>query len=169
MLFRFFCLFIFCSLTAASQRDPAATDRLLVTGRVKQPQEITLSVLDSLPKVTVGDVRIINYKGEVKRTYTGVKGVRLKDIVDRAGIDEASPKLLSEYYLAARALDGYTVIISWNEMFNTPAGDGFIIVTEADGKLAAAMDERLLMLAVKDIHTGRRHVKALQTLEVKRN
>ncbi len=144
------------------------TSAFQLEGLVDHPQTITLPMLDSFPQVTAGDIRLVNYRGELKKTYTAVTGVRLKDLLSRAVIRETDPKKLSEYYIVARAADGYAVVISWNELFNTEAGDGFLVLTHASGKAAAEMSEGILLMAVKDIHTGRRHVKGLSSLEVKK-
>ena len=67
-----------------------------------------------------------------------------------------------------KANDGYTAVYSWNEIFNTVVGDAPYIVTEKDGKLASSMEEAILMISPKDFKTGRRHIKSLTTIEVRR-
>jgi hypothetical protein len=83
-------------------------------------------------------------------------------------INAESPRVLSEYYFVCKANDGYTVVYSWNELFNTGTGDSVYIVTEKDGKQASEMPESILMISPKDFRTGRRHVKALSSIEVRR-
>ena len=83
-------------------------------------------------------------------------------------INAESPKVLSEYYFVCKANDGYTVVYSWNELFNTAVGDAAYIVTEKDGRPASSMDDTVLMISPKDFKTGRRHVKSLTTIDVKR-
>ncbi|HWA32860.1 MAG TPA: hypothetical protein VG737_01960, partial [Cyclobacteriaceae bacterium] len=83
-------------------------------------------------------------------------------------INAESPRVLSEYYFACKANDNYTVVYSWNEIYNTATGDSAYIITEKNGKDAASMDDSILMISPKDRMTGRRHVKALASIEVKR-
>lgn len=75
---------------------------------------------------------------------------------------------MSEFYLIARASDGYSVVISWNELFNSQSGNSFLLVLEADNKPQGEVPERILLIATKDLMTGRRHVKGLKSIEIKR-
>ena len=68
-----------------------------------------------------------------KRTVKYIKGVMLKDILDKAVID-VSLKLLSEIYITCIASDNYKVVFSWNEIYNSPIGEKIMILTEADKK-----------------------------------
>ncbi len=45
----------------------------------------------------------------------------------------------------------------------------FFILTEVDGKNLDSMSERILMVATKDLKTGRLHVKGLESIEIKKN
>jgi len=97
-----------------------------------------------------------------------VKGVLLLDLLKDISITTASPKLLSEYYLVFKASDGYSVVVSWNELFNTEIGNSFYIVTEANNQKQKDAPEKILLIATKDFKTGRRHIKGLQNIEIKR-
>src|SRR5690606_37019505 len=77
--------------------------------------------LDSLP--------IYNHAGKYRSTLKGIKGVRLKEVLRNIALGEESPKVLSEYYIVCVATDGYKVVFSWNELFNTPIGDAVLVVT----------------------------------------
>jgi hypothetical protein len=134
--------------TAFAQKEMKSTSSFTILGDVKSP--------------------LTNHLGEKKSESKGLKGVLLKDILSSVEINSESPKVLSEYYFVCKANDGYTVVYSWNELFNTATGDSSYIVTEKEGKPASAMDDSILMIAPKDFKTGRRHVKALTTIEVRR-
>lgn len=41
-------------------------------------------------------------------------------------------------------------------------------MTEVDGKNLDSMSERILMVATKDLKTGRRHVKGWESIEIKK-
>ena len=92
----------------------------------------------------------------------------LKDVLSTIEINAESPKVLSEYYFVCKANDGYTVVYSWNELFNTTVGDSSYLVTEKGGKAASTLEGTILMISPKDFKTGRRHVKALTSIEVRR-
>ena len=106
--------------------------------------------------------------GEFKQTYKNVKGVALLDLIKDVKITSPSPKLLSEYYFVFKGSDGYSVIFSWNEIFNTEVGRTIFVVTETNNKSQSEGSERILLISTKDFKTGRRHVKSLKTVEVRR-
>jgi len=76
--------------------------------------------------------------------------------------------LLSEYYITCIAIDGYKVVFSWNEIFNTEIGNHILIAIEAGGLKAEAMPDRMLLFSAMDINTGRRFVKGLNKIVVER-
>ena len=146
----------------------APTAAFMISGDVKSPVTLQIGDLKKWAAVNIGDVTITNHLGEKKSEAKGLKGVLLKDVLGSVEINAESPKVLSEYYFVCKANDGYTVVYSWNELFNTAVGDAAYIVTEKDGKPASSMDDAVLMISPKDFKTGRRHVKALTTIEVRR-
>ena len=76
--------------------------------------------------------------------------------------------MLSEYYFVFAASDGYKVVYSWNELFNTSVGESVYLVTEKDGKTITEMDDSILVVSTKDFKTGRRNVKGLASIAVMR-
>ncbi|MFM7853960.1 MAG: hypothetical protein ACKO96_19065 [Flammeovirgaceae bacterium] len=115
----------------------------------------------------IGDVTITNHVGEKRSEAKQLKGILLRDMLSTIEINSKSPKQLSEYYFVCKANDGYKVVFSWNEIFNTVLGDSIFLITEKEGKPAVDLPESVLLLSPRDLRTGRRHVKALQTIEVK--
>jgi hypothetical protein len=156
------------TLSAYSQDVPKPTTSFVIGGEVKTPLTIQLADLKKWKEQAIGDVVITNHLGEKKSEAKGLKGILLRDLLSSVEIKSESPKLLSEYYFVCKATDGYTVVYSWNEIFNTSVGDAVFIVTEKNGKTAASMDDAVLMISPKDIRTGRRHVKSLTSIDVKR-
>ncbi|MEO5581168.1 MAG: hypothetical protein ABIR66_00635 [Saprospiraceae bacterium] len=67
-----------------------------------------------------------------------------------------------------KANDDYSVVVSWNELFNTEIGNSFYLVVEADSKSQKDAPEKILLISTKDFKTGRRQVKGLKSIEVKR-
>ena len=156
------------ALTVWCQKDLKPTASFSISGAVKTPVTIHLADLEKWTSVDIGDVVITNHLGEKKSEAKGLRGVLLKEILSAAEINSESPKVLSEYYFVCKANDGYAVVFSWNELFNTAVGDAVYIVTEKNGKPAASMGDAILMISPKDFKTGRRHVKSLTSIDVRR-
>ncbi len=164
----FFGTFLISGLMVSGQKMTNPTTSFAISGEVKSPVTIQIGDLKRWPAVNIGDVTITNHLGEKKSEAKSLKGVLLKDVLTSVEISAESAKVLSEYYFICKANDGYTVVYSWNEIFNTAVGDSAYIVTEKDGKAASSMDDAILMISPKDFKTGRRHIKSLTTIEVRR-
>ncbi|CAN5465516.1 hypothetical protein BH09BAC3_BH09BAC3_16150 [soil metagenome] len=160
--------FIFLSLAAFGQKETKPTLSFEISGEVKAPVTIQIADLSKWKAVVIGDVVITNHLGEMKSKAKGLKGVLLKELLSSVEINSESPRVLSEYYFVCKANDGYTVVYSWNEIFNSIVGNTVYIITEKDGNTAASMDDSILMISSRDFRTGRRHIKALASIEVKR-
>jgi hypothetical protein len=144
------------------------TKSFVVKGNVKNEISFTIDDLKKLPALNIGTVVITNHMGEKKSEAKDLKGVLLRDVFKTIEINSESPKVLSEYYFVCKATDGYKVVFSWNEIFNTTVGDSIYIITEKNGKKLEEIDDSILLLSPKDFKTGRRHVKSLSTIEVRR-
>lgn len=161
-------LLLLISELSFCQKEIVSTDEFKIFGLVEKPITINYSDLEKEKIVQIGDFKITNHLGEFRKEYKNVKGVLLSDIFKTVKIAAESPKLLSEYYFICKASDGYSVVISWNEFFNSDLNSSFILVLEADGKSLKEGTDKILLIAAKDHKTGRRHVKGLQSIEVKR-
>ena len=155
-------------LMAFCQKELKSTQSFAITGEVKSPSTVQASDLKKWSIQPIGDVVITNHLGEKKSEAKALKGVLLKDVLQNVEINAESPKVLSEYYIVCKSNDGYTVVYSWNELFNSPTGNSAYLVTERDGKPLTEMNDAILMISTGDFKTGRRHVKALTSIEVKR-
>lgn len=153
---------------AVAQEANVPTTSFVISGEVKSPVTVSIADFNKWAAVPVEDVVITNHLGEKKSESKGMKGIRLRDILSSVEINAESPKVLSEYYFTCRANDGYKVVYSWNELFNTATGDSVFIITEKDHQSALLMKESILMLSPKDFKTGRRHVKSLSEINVMR-
>lgn len=160
--------FMVTSYALVAQEKIAPSDSFAVTGLVEKQLIVRYADLAKYPVVSIGAFNVTNHKGELKRSYTNLKGVRLLEVLADLKIASPDPKSLSQFYFVARGSDGYAVVISWNELFNNDIGHSFYLVTEADGESLQSRPERMLLLAAKDLKTGRRFVKSLVSLEVRR-
>lgn len=152
-----------------AQEKPIATDSIIVTGNLKSPSIIHMSQLLTMPSESLPDLTITNHLGEVKGVAKNMKGVLLKSILEKLSYEVPGPKQLSEFYFILMATDGYKVVYSWNELFNNDAGNKVYLITEKDGKTMGASNERILIAHFSDFKTGRRYIKGLQQILVKRS
>ena len=111
----------------------------------------------------VDSLRIYNHAGEYRSTLMGISGVPLKLILKDIPLGEESPKVLSRYYIVCEAADGYAVVLSWNELFNTEVGDRVLVVT---GIREGGDNTRFALISPLDRATGRRYVKQLDKISV---
>lgn len=163
-----FIALLFISCFGFSQKTIESTNQFTISGLVDKPLTITYDDLEKERIITIGDFKVTNHLGEFKREYKNVKGVLLLDLLRKINITSTSPKLLSEYYLIFKATDGYSAVVSWNELFNTEIGASFFLVVEADNKSQKDSSEKILLISTKDFKTGRRHIKGLQSIEIRR-
>ena len=94
-----------------------------MNGKIKAPQTIRIEDLKKYKVSHLGDVSITNHKGEIHGTAKNLSGVLLKEILESIPLDTDNPKQFSEYYFVCRGSDGYKVVYSWNELFNTSTGN----------------------------------------------
>ena len=161
-------LVLLITLFVGAQRKILPTDSFTITGNVKTEGKFTLAQLDSFPKQILKDHVIYNHKGEIKDTLKNVQGILLKNVLATTEYRYQKPKELNEFYFVFVASDGYKVVFSWNEIYNTDIGNHLYIITALSGKTLAAIDQRIMVLATTDLISGRRFIKGLQKIEVKR-
>ena len=161
-------LFTFAAGQAIAQHDVAPTDHFSITGKVKNKLVVTAAQLQAMPQVDLGEVEVKNHRGEKKGSADKMKGVLLKTLLDSAGTLADKPKELSEYYYVFVASDGYKNVYSWNELFNTEIGDKVYIVTSMGDKDLKDMKQRILVISNGDTNTGRRYLRGLDRIEVRR-
>jgi len=156
------------SLPSYAQHDVPPTDEFTVTGAVKKEMKFRISDLSFFHQDSLGDVVIRNHKGEPKGVAKHLKGILLKNVLDSAEITADKPKDYSELVITLVASDNYKNVYSWNEIFNTEVSDHVYIVTGMDGKSIDQMPDRILVLSLSDMNLGRRHLKGLARIEVKK-
>ena len=156
------------SLSGFGQKEPEPTTSFIISGEVKAHVTISLTEFSKYPEVPMGDITITNHLGEKKSEQKSLKGILLKDILKSVEINNENPRVLSEYYFVCKSTDGYKVVYSWNELFNSPTGESVYLITSKNGVSAKDLEESILMISPKDYKTGRRYIKSLSSIEVKR-
>lgn len=161
-------LVLLISTSTYGQKRPETTKSFKITGEIKSERTVKIDELASYRESALGDVVITNHVGEVKSQQKKLMGVLLRDILEKVEIKSEIPRDLSACYVVCKATDGYTIVYSWNEIFNNPSGESIYIITSKDGVLANEMEESILMLSPRDYKTGRRYLKGLTSIEIKR-
>src|SRR5882762_11354410 len=161
-------LFVLLPASFFAQGQIKVTSSFTISGEVFSPLTVSVVGLKKWKEVAVGDLVITNHLGEKKSEAKGLKGILLKEILQTVEIKSENPKVLSEYYFVFTASDGYKVVYSWNELFNTTVGESVYLITEKNGKSITEMDDSILVVSTKDFKTGRRNVKGLASIEVMR-
>ena len=158
-------LFTTCSAQAQSTVPP--TDTLYITGKIKNPVVFTLADLSKLPQSPVKDQTMYNHKGEIKETLTGIKGIPIKTLLASAEYIHDNPKVLNGFYFVFTASDGYKIVFSWNEIYNTEVGNNVFLITEMNGKKLNELEKRLFFVSTGDLKNGRRSMRGLKKIEVR--
>lgn len=160
-----FVILVTISFGVAAQK---ATQSFAIRGKIKQEITITETDLKKYTTQTIGTVNITNHKGDLKGKAKDMTGILLRDILQNVVLDEENPKFFSEYYFVCVGSDKYKVVFSWNELFNTAVSQKVFIVTQKDGHNMLNNEDGILMISSEDFRTGRRFVKNLESIQVRR-
>jgi DMSO/TMAO reductase YedYZ molybdopterin-dependent catalytic subunit len=144
------------------------TDRLTVGGRVRQGLDLSLEALIAFPVQPLPEIPIRGRTGEILRTLVGYAGVRLTDLLDKAGLTAADHNDLKKTIVVAMASDDYKAVFSWNELFNTAVGAGVMVLCAREGKPLGDEEGRIALVSTQDVHTGPRHVRWLKDVQVEK-
>lgn len=153
-------IIFFLGLTANAQ----VSKTISVTGNIVKPITVNFTDFKNYASQSIDSLVILNHKQEYKSTLKKLKGVLLKDVLSKAEFTVNSPKVLSEFYIVCVADDGYKVVFSWNEIFNSPTGDKALILTEINGNSTISQKEGIILVTPTDKATGRRYVKNLSKI-----
>lgn len=137
-----------------------------IAGNVEHPLTLTVDSLKKMKVVTIENFNVICSSGATMKTDKTCKGVLLKDILEKANIKQADHKDRN-FYIVAKATDGYKATFSWAELFNNPTGDNVYVLFEENGKPIKEEGD-MILICKNDIKTGPRHVYWLKSIEVNR-
>ena len=122
---------LFCLIVGSANAEQIKSiTSFTISGEEVSPLTVSISDLKKWKEVSIGDLVITNHSGEKKSEAKGLKGILLKEILQTVEIKSESPKVLSEFYFVLIATDGYKVVYSWNELFNTSVGESVYLITE---------------------------------------
>lgn len=156
------CQFFALSLFAQTHK---ASGSILVTGKVKQERTFYPSDILKFKILELGNLNT-SCSPRRKEESKNVKAVLLKELLDSVRFDAASPRILNQYYFKFVATDGYTLVYSFNEIYNTETGNHLYVVVEKDGEPMEKIENRILILTTSDLKQGARNMKHLERIVV---
>ena len=145
---------------AADQSAPTQNNALLVDGKVKHPQQLSLDVLRRLPAEWVA-VSFQTAHGTQKSSYTGVLLWRL--LAEVGGIDDPEKGAELRHTISIRGRDGYKVVISTGEIAPDFGGKPVMIAYERDGE---KLGEQGLRAVMPGDRRGGRYVRDVIEIDV---
>ena len=142
------------------------SNTLAITGDIEHPLILTVNSLKKMNVVALDSLNIVCQSGAIMNQSKSSRGVLLKDILNKAGIRQLN-HTDRNFYIVARASDGYKATFSWAEIFNNPTGDHTYITFEENNK-PITRKGAMVLNCNNDIKTGPRHVNWLKSIEVNR-
>ena len=142
------------------------SEQLVVSGRIKNPLSLTVADLRALPAAQIESVQVMRGPPD-HRVQATVKGVRLTALLEQAALAAADHNDWKHTVVLATATDGYQVVFSWPELFDTDVGAGALVVFERDGEPLPDREGRIALVSARDKHPGPRSVRSLAALEVR--
>ena len=159
-----------CAIVLSLAVSPAVhaqqSDSVEVHGAVKNSLRLAPDDLRAFPAAQIGEFT------QTRRTESGessstVRGVKLTAVLDRAGLAGQDNNDWKSAVVVATATDGYRVVFSWPELFNSPLGANVLVLFERDGQALASQEGRIALISGGDQRLGPRHVRWLRTVEVR--
>jgi hypothetical protein len=150
--------------TETSESPGAAL--LEVAGRVENPLRLELSDIRNMESEEFQDLFIVCGTGTPVDTIKRCKGVLIEKIIQKANVIKADHNDTKKMYIVATALDGYQVVFSWQEIFNTLIGGGVAVLIERDGKPLCETADRIDLISSQDYYAGSRYVRDLRMIEI---
>lgn len=160
----FVAIFLLLNLSSNAQESKSFT----VDGKIKQSLTFDLNALKAYKTASLDSIVIYNHFMQRKSSIKNIKGVPLKELLANVEITAESPKVLSEYYIVCTATDGYKVVLSWNEVFNSKIANNFLILTSFDTSPVKAENGSIALITPGDEASGRRFVKGLSKITILR-
>jgi DMSO/TMAO reductase YedYZ molybdopterin-dependent catalytic subunit len=143
------------------------TGSVKVSGLVDNQLDLSITDLKQMKAVQVNNFDVIGKGGVVKSHLASFKGVLLTDVLTKAGLPVKALKESGSLYIVISAADGFKVVFSWAELFNTTLGEHVFIAYEENGK-PIEKEGKLVLFSTVDKINGMRHVKWLKEINVKK-
>lgn len=144
-----------------------AADGLTITGDVKHAMTLDLAALRAFPAAAHTTYRYARDVSDQVRPFTEVRGVRLMDVLEQAGLAARDRSDWRKAVVIATGRDGSRTVFSWPELAYTAAGTEAMVAYERDVAPLAASDGPLTIHVPGDERRVARDVKQVQRIEVR--
>lgn len=152
------------ALAINGEQPSLPTTSLTITGAVERTIVLDSGTLSKYPQQQVVELQLPDKDGGKSSV---VRGCRLRDLLDSARILTSDHNTVKKLAVIATSSDGYKVVFSWSELFNSSVGESVLVIFERNGKALSSQEGPLALISGKDLLTGPRHVKWLKTIEVR--
>ncbi|MBI5591715.1 MAG: sulfite oxidase-like oxidoreductase [Deltaproteobacteria bacterium] len=142
------------------------TIALRVTGRVGNPLMLGMTDIRDMESEEFQDLFIVCGTGTPKDCIQRCRGVLIEKIIQKADVLKEGHNDTKKMFIVATADDGYKVVFSWQEIFNTAIGGGVAVLTERDGLPLGETRDRIDLISSQDYYAGSRYVRDLRYIEV---
>ncbi len=133
-----------------------------LTGDLSTPLRLSLDELRALPGVVTAPFSLRCFTtNRFIREVDAYRGVLLRDLIARAGLKNEKPGDFKRTVFIAIGHDGYAVIFSWHELFNTAIGEQVMVAYECGGEPLSFEQGAPILFSGADILPAPRHVKRL--------
>lgn len=149
----------------ASAAD-VVSEQLAVSGAVKNSLTLKVDDLRAFAADQIASVTVTR-RVDDKETASTVRGVKLTALLERAVLASTDQNDWKHTVVLATATDGYQVVFSWPELFNSDIGAGALVIFERDGQPLAEREGRIALVSARDLRNGPRSVRWLVHLYVR--
>ncbi len=152
--------------TEPSDQVSAGRSGIQICGRVEASLNLGIETLLTMDTTETADLLLICGSGEPRGKIGHCRGVLFSDLINKAKVIITDHNDTKRMYIIASSNDGYKAVFSWQEIFNSPVGEGVIVVLEKDGILLYDEYGSVDLLSARDTLTGPRYVRQLGTIEI---
>lgn len=144
------------------------SNQIELTGVLPGNRTLPGTEMLALANVSIGDLSVQCYSGRHVRSLESARGVRLTTLLDLAGMETLPVGERKRCLIVAHAADGYACLFTWHELYNTPVGEGVLVLVEQNGVQLGAEAGGLQLVSLGDLRLGPRQASALTRVEVQR-
>lgn len=140
-----------------------------VQGLTDGPVPLSVDGLRHLPLVELGATDIVCMTERLVARAESLVGVQLKAVLEQAGLSAWPRAERKQTLVLCHGVDGYRVIFSWYELFNTAVGEQVLLVIERDGQvLGSTSHGEVALISAADTFRGPRNLHRLARIEILR-
>jgi DMSO/TMAO reductase YedYZ molybdopterin-dependent catalytic subunit len=122
-----------------------------------------------MPATEFGETPMRCSRAEPKYVVESYRGVLLRDILEAAGVIDDDVRHSRNYmYVMANATDDYKVVFSLHEIRNTPVGEEILVFYEKNGQPLGTREGLIALISAADFNRCNRHIRWLNSIEVRR-